>query len=309
MDRRVASTDRAQAPAGLPPPVAGTHVAITSLGAHVQAYVAGQGPPMLLVHSINAAASAAEVQPLLEHYRRTHTVVCIDLPGFGWSAREERLYTPEVMVAAVLEALQAIGQRCPGERVHVLGVSLGCEYVARAALQAPDRIASVALVSPTGMTEAWPRGDPAKGHLGRGWMRAAFGGGRGRAVFRALTRPAVIRYFLRRTWGSRQIDPGLLAYDVQTVRVPGAHHAPLCFISGYLFSADIGQVYDQLAGPVWVCHGVRGDFTRYDRLRRYALRPNWRVAVLPTGALPQFEALPSMTAAWDAFRAAVAGER
>ena len=36
-------------------------------------YVAGTGPPMLLIHSVNAAASAAEVRPLFEHFRATQS--------------------------------------------------------------------------------------------------------------------------------------------------------------------------------------------------------------------------------------------
>jgi hypothetical protein len=40
----------------------------------LSAYVAGQGPPLLLLHSVNAAASVAEVRPLFEHYRTTRTV-------------------------------------------------------------------------------------------------------------------------------------------------------------------------------------------------------------------------------------------
>ena len=49
-----------------------------------------QGPPLLLVHSVNAAASAAEVRPLHEHYRATRTVLSLDLPGYGFSDRSDR---------------------------------------------------------------------------------------------------------------------------------------------------------------------------------------------------------------------------
>ena len=34
----------------------------------IHCFIAGQGPPLLLVHSINAAGSAAEVRPLVEHF-------------------------------------------------------------------------------------------------------------------------------------------------------------------------------------------------------------------------------------------------
>jgi hypothetical protein len=67
----------------------------------LSAYVAGRGAPLLLVHSVNAAASAAEVRPLFEHYSATRTVFAIDLPGFGHSRRADIAYTPRLMTDAL----------------------------------------------------------------------------------------------------------------------------------------------------------------------------------------------------------------
>jgi hypothetical protein len=67
----------------------------------------------------------------------------------------------------------------------------------------------------------------------------------------------------------------------------------LRFLSGYLFSADIHTVYRALELPVWMCHGVRGDFTDYRNQTIVADRVNWRFTTFPTGALPHFE-LPAL---------------
>jgi hypothetical protein len=99
----------------------------------------------------------------------------------------------------------------------------------------------------------------------------------------------VIRYFLERTWGAKTIDEELWRYDVLTTRQPGAEHAPLHFLSAGLFSADIHDVYQRLALPVWMSHGVRGDFTDYKGAAIVRDRPNWQFSVYPTGALPHFE--------------------
>jgi hypothetical protein len=96
---------------------------------------------------------------------------------------------------------------------------------------------------------------------------------------------------LRRTWGSKNIDEGLLDYDYLTTRAEGAEHAPLHFLSGCLFSGDSGTLYEGLTHPIWVAHGIRGDFVDYRGLGQVADRPNWAVEVLPTGALPHFEML------------------
>lgn len=283
--------------AALPAP----RLQVTSAAAPVTLYVDGQGPPLLLVHSVNAAASAAEVRPLFEHYARRHTVYALDLPGFGLSARTPRDYTPRLMTDALHDALACIRERHGGASVDALALSLSCEFLARAAVERPDTLRSLALVSPTGFARG-PRRPGRHGHLGMPWLlRLLRGAGSGQTVFRLLTRPGVIRYFLQRTWGSRRIDEGLWATAVRMARAPGAEHAPLHFIAGYLFSSDVEALYDALQLPTWLCHGVRGDFTDYSRTERLRGRPNWQLTELPTGALPQFEVLGEMTARYDAF--------
>lgn len=78
----------------LPAPVSGDRVALQLPGfGQVVGFVAGQGAPLLLLHSVNAAASAAEVRTLHEHFRHSRTVLSIDLPGYGLSDRPDLAYT------------------------------------------------------------------------------------------------------------------------------------------------------------------------------------------------------------------------
>ena len=278
------------ADAELPPAVSGERIATLGRAGRVACYVAGSGPPLLLVHSVNAAASAAEVRPLHEHYRATRTVYSIDLPGFGASERSDRVYSPRLMTDALLQLLDTIAARGHAVPIDALAVSTGCEFLARAASELPDRFRRLALVSPTGLRGNAPRRGPAGATRGLPWLyRALRGPGWGGALYRGLTRPKVIRYFLGRTWGSQAIDEQLWAYDVLTARLPGAEYAPLYFLSAGLFSADILSVYESLAQPVWLSHGVRGDFTDYRGRRWLEARGNWRFSVYPTGALPYFE--------------------
>ena len=288
----------------LPAALSGERFEFASAAGRLSVYVAGRGPPLLLIHSINASASAAEMRPLHEHYRATRTVFSVDLPGYGFSDRSDREYTPRLMTDAVHAVTQRIRERCGSAPFDALALSLSCEYLARAAAEAPERYRSVALVSPTGFRGLRPwRGAPGSTR-GQPWLHHALRGPGGRwggSVFRALTKPGVIRYFLRRTWGSKQIDEVLWAYDVQTTQAPGAEHAPLLFLSANLFSADIHTVYERLAMPVWMSHGVRGDFTDYRGKVIVETRPNWRFSVFPTGALPYFEVPEDFCAACDQF--------
>ena len=288
----------------LPPAVSGERLEFASAAGRLSAYVAGQGAPVLLVHSINATASAAEMRPLHEHCRATRTVFSIDLPGYGFSDRSDRAYTPRLMTDAIHAATEQVRARCGPAPIDALALSLSCEFLARAAAEAPERYRSVSLVSPTGFRglRSW-RGPPGSTR-GKPWLHRALRGPGARwggALFRALTRPGVVRYFLRRTWGAKDIDEALWAYDVLTARAAGAEHAPLHFLAANLFSADIHTVYERLGMPVWMSHGVRGDFTDYRGKAIVEGRPNWRINVFPTGALPYFEVPREFCDAFDGF--------
>jgi pimeloyl-ACP methyl ester carboxylesterase len=263
-------------------------------------------PPLVLIHSVNAAASAAEVRPIYEHYAGTRDVYALDLPGFGFSERSERLYTPRLMTDAVHALVSLVRQRHGGVTVDALAVSLGCEFLARAAQEQPGDYRCLTLVSPTGLRGTTPRTGAAGTVIGSPRIhRALVWRGVGAWLFGQLTRPSVIAYFLRRTWGSERIDTKLLDYDCATARQPGAEHAPLCFLSALLFSADAVSLYDSLKMPVWMVHGVRGDFTDYRQSQRYATAGNWSISVMQTGALPYFEEPAAFLALHERFLASV----
>ncbi len=271
----------------------------------VSCYVAGQGPPLLLVHTVNAAASAAEVRPLYDHYRATRTVFAPDLPGYGYSRRGDRPYTPRLMTDALHTIAQQIHQRCGTAPIDALAVSLGCEFLARAAMEQPAHWGRLALVSPTGLMGKTPRRGPPGSTRALPWLYKTLANPLwAQTLFDGLTKPAVVRYFLRRTWGGPGIDPQMTDYAILTARQPGARFAPLHFLGAGLFSADIHTVYEALRGPVWACHGVRGDFTDYRGLPLLKPQPPWRVTVFPTGALPYFEVPEAFRAEFDALLAA-----
>jgi pimeloyl-ACP methyl ester carboxylesterase len=274
----------------LPPALAGERIEFSGAAGGLSAYIEGSGSPLLLIHSVNAAASAAEMRPLYEHFSATRTVVALDLPGYGFSERSDRAYTPRLMTDAVHAVRGQIERRCGTRPIDALALSLSCEFLARAAAESPGGFRSIALVSPTGFGGSRLREGPAGSTYGKPWVyRLLRGPGWGRGLYRVLTRPAVVRYFLGRTWGSAAIDEPLWRYDVITAHQTGAEYAPLYFLSGALFSADIHDVYRRLEPPIWVSHGVRGDFTDYRKLDIVAPRKNWRVDVYDTGALPHFE--------------------
>jgi pimeloyl-ACP methyl ester carboxylesterase len=246
--------------------------------------------PLLLVHSVNAAPSAYEVKPLYEHYRSQRPVFALELPGFGFSQRSDRFYSPRLMTDAVHEILAMIRNQHGVRAIDAVGLSLSSEFLARAACESPHAFRSLCFISPTGFDRSSLRTGRAGSTLGKPWMLSAITRlGLRRKLFDWLTSERMIRRFLRRSWGSRNIDLGLLRYDYATARQPGAEYAPLHFLAGFLFSADSGLLYQRLDLPVYVVHGDRGSFTDFRALRQLEDRRNWTVEVMSGGALPHFE--------------------
>lgn len=254
-------------------------------------YVAGEGPPVLLLHSINAAGSVYEVKPIFEALVKTHRVFAPDLPGFGFSDRSRRDYTVSLYVDAVLDMMNVIAADYGDQAVDAIALSLSSEFLARAAVQYSSRFRSLTLVTPTGFRAGSDRLRDAEGATREmPWLSSILEFPLWRSgLYGLLVRPGTIRYFLKRTFGSNNYDEGLAAYDDATTHQPGAENAPYAFLSGGLFSKDIRDIYERLEMPVWVPHGTRGDFRDFSGAAWTVSRNNWTVEAFDTGALPHFE--------------------
>lgn len=293
----------------LPDAVPARRIALDSAAGKIAVYHAAPEtsephtlPPLLLVHSVNAAASVAEVAPLFEYARQHRAVAALDLPGYGHSDRSDRAYTPRLMTDAVIAAADWLAQQHGVQQIDVLGVSLSSEFVTRAHTERPELFRRLALVSPTGFSRAKRRYGPPGSTLVVPWLlRFLKKPGWGTRIYRNLTRPGVIRYFLKRTFGAPHIDETLWAYAVATTRQPGALHAPLHFVSAALFSADVNSVYEAVRCPVWVSMATRGDFTDYQGRSTLAQNPHWQFHAIEGGALPYFEDLGVFSQRLDAF--------
>lgn len=260
--------------------------------------------PLLLIHSINAAGSAYEVKPLYDYYAARRPTMAVDLPGFGQSDRSDRAYDARLMTDAVHAAIAQVQERYGAQPIDVLALSLACEFVARVALEKPGSIRTLGLISPTGF-EGRARDGKTYGTRGMSWLLGTLNVGLWReGFFKLLTARPVIRKFLEKAWGSKNIDEPMVEYDYHTTHQPGAERAPYYFVAGYMFSTDILTVYEQVRQPVWMAHGVRGDFVDYHHKTRIEGRPNWHIDVFQTGAFPHYEVLDQVTRAYDDFVAA-----
>ncbi|MBC7942493.1 MAG: alpha/beta hydrolase [Chitinophagaceae bacterium] len=281
----------------LPPALLADRQYLGSRSSRIALYTSGaakhalrSSAPLVLVHSMHAGASAAEVRPVFDKFAGIRPVVALELPGFGSSDRGPQPYTPDYMAQALLSTLgwlRSVGHTQPAD---VMALSLSCEFATLAALAEPEAFRSLALISPTGL-ESWRRERYEGGRTRErdGLARLLDVPAIGQSLFSAITTRASMRWFLQRTWGGNDVDERLLAYGHRSAQEPDGHHAPLAFVRGALSTRGIADLYRRLELPVWVAHGVRGTSSNCGALARSAPSRWWTHQTFASGAMPHFE--------------------
>ncbi len=252
---------------------------------------ATSGRPLVLLHRPHPAASSFELRPLFEAFRGLRPVYALDLPGFGFSDRGVRAYTPALYERAIEQFLSQVS----AFGVDLLACSLACEYAAKVAVDRPELVRSLVLISPTGFA--------GQHELSRLERRARAGrapkltaGLWARLVYQAwMSRPG-LSLALQRTL-ERGVDPGFFAYAYATSHQAGAFRAGVPLLFGALYPArDPLDVYARVSTPALVLydHDPRTGFAELAPFA--AAHPNFRLEhVAHTRGLPQFDA-PEQTA-------------
>lgn len=106
---------------------------------------AGEGAPLLMIHGGHGAWQhwCANLDALAPHAH----AMALDLPGFGDSYDPGRLLMPDEQAGNVAAMLDALGLK----RITLAGFSFGTLVSVNLALQRPELVASLLLVSPPGV--------------------------------------------------------------------------------------------------------------------------------------------------------------
>lgn len=264
------------------------------------------GPPLVLLHSINAAANAYEVRPLFEHYRGKRPVYALDLPGFGFSERTNRIYSVDLYVSAILDFLRDVVQ----QPADVVGISLTSEFMALASLETAANMRSMTLISPTGFTPSADKPtaqSASENNQSNGFYQFFTNPVWSQALYDLLVTKPSLRFFLSLNFAG-DIDEGLFDYHYRSTHQPGARHAPYSFVSGLLFTSDIYErAYSKVDTPTLVLYDTDPNVS-FDRLPTLLNQnSHWRARrITNTRGLPHFERLDKTTEALDEFWADVA---
>jgi pimeloyl-ACP methyl ester carboxylesterase/membrane protein DedA with SNARE-associated domain len=104
-------------------------------------------PPLILIHG--SPGDNDEVSQLAERIGRTRRAIAPDLPGFGGSTWA----VPDYSIRAHADYLRRLMDSLRIDRAHLLGFSMGGGVILELAAMAPDRVASITLLSAIGAQE------------------------------------------------------------------------------------------------------------------------------------------------------------
>jgi pimeloyl-ACP methyl ester carboxylesterase len=110
---------------------------------------AGSGPVLVLLHGAGGGATGwyKVIGPLSAHFR----VIAFDKPGYGESDKPWASYSKDFYTSWLAAAMDELGI----ERFHLVGSSQGGAVGVAFALQFPERLHKLVLVSAGGMSDDW----------------------------------------------------------------------------------------------------------------------------------------------------------
>lgn len=246
-------------------------------GYRIAAYQDGAGPDLLLIHSINAAASAFEMREpftlLREHYR----VHALDLLGYGNSDRPELTFTADLYVDLISDYLRAIGRP-----TIVIASSLGAAYSIVAADRLPQLVSHLILACPVGIRQLARPAGPVARRIHRFLL-----GRPGELLLRALTTRRNTRVFLARQAYADARTMNAVRADrfYACSHQPNAHYAPISFVTG-LLNCDAGPAFGRLPMPTLLIWGREAKTTAPGRAQEFlALRPQTPLVMIDRAAM------------------------
>lgn len=233
----------------------------------------GEGPPILLVHSIHAVASSFEMRKIHSALADRFTVYTLDLLGFGLSDRPAVHYDAELYIALIHDFIRDVIQ----EPTNVLASSLSAAHVIENAYRNPERFQTLALVAPTGLELATDGPGPA-GRLGYGIFRIPIIGS---SLFNLLTSRATIDRWLREEafFDARHVSAEIQAAHYTTCHQENARFAPAAAYVGK-FNLDIEESYRALNKPVLIAWGREARWATVDQSAAFrSMNANTRLRV------------------------------
>lgn len=265
------------------------HQADVEIGGRRVRYVdmgAGDGPPIVFVHGL-----AGNWQNWLENLprlARERRVVALDLPGFGQS--EDPL--ERITISGYGRTVNELADRLDLGEIALVGNSMGGFVAAETAVQFPERVERLVLVSAAGITSSDLRREPVMA-----WGRMAMlAGARGVAEKRmAIVRPR-IRHLV---YSTIMRHPSRIAAEMLWEMSEGAGRSAFRPALEAILDYDFRDRLGDIVSPTLIVWGGDDMLVPVEDADEYERRiPEARKVVLKdTGHVPMIERAPTFNRA------------
>ena len=234
----VALANRALRLDDLPPTLPGRNHDWAWRHGRVRYTTLGEGPPVVLLHGIHAAASAFEMRQVFEPLAGHFTVYAVDLLGFGKSERPDVHYTGELYAELLQDFLDDVVR----QPAAIVASSLSAAYAASSAALQPETVDRLVLICPTG--EAGITSSGLRSELVYWLLRAPL---YGEGLFNGLVARSSIRRVLERGAYANpaRVTDAVVDQNWATAHQPNARYAPAAFLGRRLnfpLHARLGRV-------------------------------------------------------------------
>jgi len=212
--------------------------------------VLGEGEPAVFLHSFGPGHDSEEWQSVAEVLAQSHRVYALDLLGWGLSARPSLTYDGELYIELIRDFLNDI----VGEQATLVAAGLSAAYAVQVAVDYPESVRSLALVTPSGIDIHGDEPD-IKDALMYGLLRMPVIGTSALNLY--TSRTAIQAYLKREIFAApERVDAALVEHHHDSSHQPGSHSALAAYLCGYL-NHRVKDVLPRLSVPLWIAWGSR----------------------------------------------------
>jgi pimeloyl-ACP methyl ester carboxylesterase len=268
-----------------------------ALGEIVFQELGSGAPPLLLLHSFGPGYDAGQWRAAAEILASRHSVYVPDLPGWGRSEAPRGGHIPELYVRSIAGFLDRV-VRAPAV---IVAAGLSAAYAVRIALERPERVRGLVLVTPQGIAPdanafATPGAKFLRQLLQLPVVRAT--------ALDLLTSRSALEHHLRREAyaAPERVDAALLDHHYRASHRPRARTALTAHLRGDLW-LDVEDALDEVGVPVLLAWGRSAKAAPVENADLWLRRlPDARVEVFQGSAdLPHVEGATAFCNAVERF--------
>jgi pimeloyl-ACP methyl ester carboxylesterase len=221
-----------------------------ALGEVVFQELGNGAPPLVLLHSLGPGYDASQWRAAAELLADRHTVFAPDLPGWGRSEPPASGHHAEACVTTIHDFLDGVVR----EPAVLAAAGMSAAYAVRVALESPERVLALVLVTPLGLpTDGGAAADGAGPAFLRRLLQTPIL--RSTALDLLTSRSALTHHLRKEVYAApERVDAALLDHHYRASHAPRARAALAAYLRGDL-GLDVERDLEDLDVPVLLAWG------------------------------------------------------